>query len=53
MVPKNIMIGTIGSLGSVVEEVFIFSKSISFDMFVSVLFTLEVADSGVISIGIF
>lgn len=53
MIPKIIMIGTIGSLGSVIEEVFIFSKSVSFDVFVSVIFALEVTDFGVASIGIF
>jgi len=51
--PRNIKEGMIGSLGSVVDEVLIFSKSVSFDVFVSVFFTLEVTDSGVFSILIF
>lgn len=51
--PRNIREGMIGSLGSVVDEVLIFSESVSFDVFVSVFFTLEVTDSGVFSILIF
>jgi|TARA_B100000035_G_scaffold68263_1_gene55792 hypothetical protein len=51
--PKNIRDGIIGSLGSVVGEVTSFSELVSFDVFVSVFFTLEVADSGVVSIFIF
>ena len=51
--PRNIRDGMIGSLGSVVAEVLVFSKSVSFDVLVSVFFTLEVTDSGVFSILIF
>ena len=51
--PKNIREGMIGSLGKVVAEVLVFSESVSFDVFVSVFFTLEVTDSGVFSILIF
>ena len=51
--PRNIREGMIGSLGSVVAEVLVFSESVSFDVFVSVFFTLEVADSDVVSIFIF
>ena len=51
--PKDIREGMIGSLGKVVDEVLVFSESVSFDVFVSVFFTLEVADSGVVSIFIF
>jgi hypothetical protein len=50
MTPKNIKLGTIGSLGKVVAEVLVFSESVSFDVLVSVFFTLEVTDSGVVSI---
>ena len=48
--PRNIREGMIGSLGKVVAEVLVFSESVSFDVLVSVFFTLEVADSGVVSI---
>ena len=51
--PRNIREGMIGSLGSVVDEVISFSKFVSVDEFVSVFFTLEVTDSGVVSIFIF
>ena len=51
--PRNIKEGMIGSLGSVVDEVLVFSESVSFDVFISVFFTFEVTDSGVFSILIF
>mgnify|MGYP003150581414 CR=1 FL=1 len=51
--PKNIREGMIGSLGKVVDGVTSFSEFISLDVFVSVFFTLEVTDSGVVSIFIF
>ena len=40
-------------LGKGVGKVFSFLKFVSFDVLVSVLFTLEVTDSGVVSILIF
>ena len=51
--PRNIKEGMIGSLGSVVDEVLVFSESVSFDVFISVFFAFEVTDSGVVSIFIF
>ena len=51
--PKNIRDGMIGSLGKVVDEVFSLSEFVSFDVFISVFFTFEVTDSGVVSILIF
>ena len=51
--PKNIREGMIGSLGSVVDEVLIFSESVSFDVFISVFFAFEVTDSCIFSILIF
>ena len=51
--PRNIKEGMIGSLGSVVDEVLVFSESVSLDVFGSVFFTFEVTDSGVFSILIF
>jgi len=51
--PRNIKEGMIGSLGSVVDEVLVFSESVSLDVFISVFFTFEVTDSGVFSILIF
>ena len=51
--PKDIREGMIGSLGKVVDEVLVFSESVSLDVFISVFFTLEVTDSGVFSILIF
>ena len=51
--PKNIREGMIGSLGKVVDEVTSFSEFVSLDVFVSVFFTFEVTDSGVVSILIF
>ena len=48
--PKNIREGMIGSLGKVVDGVTSFSEFVSGDVFISVLFTLEVTDSFVFSI---
>ena len=48
--PRNIRDGMIGSLGKVVDGVTSFFKLVSVDVFVSVLFTLEVTDSLIFSI---
>jgi len=51
--PRNIREGMIGSLGSVVGEVFSLSEFVSLDVFGSVFFAFEMTDSGVVSILIF
>ena len=50
MTPKNINVGIKGFSGSVVDVVFVFSEFVLFNVFCSVLFALEVADSDVVSI---
>ena len=48
--PRNIIDGIIGSLGKVVDDVTSFFKLVSVDVFVSMLFTLEVTDSLIFSL---